>query len=97
MNREVREVSFSLEAFGIDAIQRAAYRFVDRMAVSLHVEGNRVRCELHMDSAGPASDELIREFQKEALDQQLREKIAAETESIRHLILAHAFSKTGLS
>jgi His-Xaa-Ser system protein HxsD len=39
---------------------------------------------------------VIQDFRKEVLDQHLRARIAKETESIRHLILAHAFSRTGL-
>jgi His-Xaa-Ser system protein HxsD len=38
----------------------------------------------------------VESFKKEVLDQDLRLKLKAETEPIRNLILAHAFSKTGL-
>ena len=48
----------------------------------------------------PRSDDsfakLIDDFKKEVLDQDLREKLKVETEPVRNLILAHAFSKTGI-
>jgi His-Xaa-Ser system protein HxsD len=96
MSSETRMVSLDAAAFTIDAAQKAAYRFIDRMAVSFQLDDRQIHCELLIDSKTSAVDDLIREFHKELLDQQLRQRIAAETESIRHLILAHAFSKTGL-
>jgi len=38
----------------------------------------------------------VHDFKKEVLDQHLREKIKAETDDIRNLILSVAFSSTGL-
>ena len=43
--------------------------------------------------ANPAE---IENLKKEVLDQELRHKLKAETEPVRNLIFAHAFSKTGL-
>lgn len=97
MSGEMREVVFDRQAYGIDAIQKAAYRFIDRMAVNFQVTDTQVRCEVSVDTGASTIDDVIHEFQKEVLDQHLRLKIASETESIRHLILAHAFSRTGLT
>ena len=44
----------------------------------------------------PEAREVIRSFKQELLDQELREHIADETAPVRTLILAQAFSKTGL-
>jgi His-Xaa-Ser system protein HxsD len=38
----------------------------------------------------------INRFKNEVLDQDLRQTIANETVTMRNVILAHAFSKTGL-
>ncbi len=92
-----REIDFDRQAFEIEAIQKAAYRFIDRMSVKFDVSETRIRCTLCLDSGGKDADGLVQNFHKEVLDQHLRMKIASETESIRHLILAHAFSRTGLA
>ncbi len=42
------------------------------------------------------AETILENFKKEVLDQDLREKIAKETEEVRNLILAHAFSKTSI-
>ena len=42
------------------------------------------------------SDELCSTIRNEVLDQDLRDTISRETASIRTLILANAFSNTGL-
>ncbi|MDR6411488.1 His-Xaa-Ser system protein HxsD [Paraburkholderia terricola] len=94
---ETREILFDRQVYAAEAIQKAAYRFVDRMAVNLHVTDTHVRCALFVNPEVGTPDDVIRDFQKEVLDQHLRLKIASETESIRHLILAHAFSRTGLT
>lgn len=39
---------------------------------------------------------VVHRLKKEALDQTLRTRIKKETEQVRNLILAHAFSKSGL-
>ncbi|WP_246794015.1 His-Xaa-Ser system protein HxsD [Burkholderia perseverans] len=91
------EIRFDRQVYSADAVQKAAYRFADRMAVNLQVTDTYVICAATIDSGVAAPDDVVRDFQKEVLDQNLRLKIAAETESIRHLILAHAFSKTGLT
>ena len=43
-----------------------------------------------------AHQAALDDFQTEVLDQNLREKIKLETAPTRNLILAHAFSRTGL-
>lgn len=96
VGNETREILFDRQVYAAEAIQKAAYRFVDRMAVNLSVTETHVRCAVFVDPEVGAPDDVIREFQKEVLDQHLRLKIASETESIRHLILAHAFSRTRL-
>jgi His-Xaa-Ser system protein HxsD len=92
-----REIDFDRQVFEIEAIQKAAYRFIDRMSVKFDVGETRIRCTLCLDAGEKDANGLVQNFHKEVLDQHLRMKIASETESIRHLILAHAFSRTGLT
>lgn len=89
-------VSFDPAAYSLDTIQRAAYRYIDKFSVSFNVREASIECTVHFDEGVGHHDALIQDFRKEVLDQHLRTRIANETESIRHLILAHAFSRTGL-
>jgi His-Xaa-Ser system protein HxsD len=90
-------VSFDASAYSADAIQRAAYRFSDRLSLDLRRTNGDFACTLLLsdDLAGQA-EEIIAEFRNEVLDQTLRERIRSETEGVRNLILALAFSNTGL-
>lgn len=92
-------VTFAREAnFDVEAIKRAAYRFSDRIVVEIVADGGEYFCKLrNLKPAEPASlESLADEFRNEVLDQDLRIKIAAETEGYRNLILSLAFSKTPL-
>lgn len=92
-------VTFALSAaFDPEALKRAAYRFSDRISVEItRTETEqvcllrKVRREVDFDL-----EQLANEFRNEVLDQDLRLKIAAETEGYRNLILSLAFSKTPL-
>ena len=88
---------FDAKLYEAEAIQKAAYRFIDRLAVSIELVNSQLICELRFDK--PLSkdqvDRLVQDFNKEVLDQQLRVRIKKETEQERNLILSLAFSRTG--
>lgn len=88
------EILLDVTAYSADAIQRAAYRFVDRFSFELEREGENFHCALCFpDDLDP---ETVAAFRTEVLDEVLRERIRAETEGVRNLILSLAFSKTTL-
>jgi len=91
-------VDIDLNAFNIDVIKRSAYRFSNKFAFDLSVDGHTARCTLiFSDGSLPqAIDASLTAFRKELLDQDLRQTIRRETEQVRNLILAHAFSQSGL-
>jgi len=91
------EVKFDLAVFSVDAVKAACYRFMDRFSPSIELRDGAICCLLQYDSKlAEASVLEIENLKKEVLDQELRLKVKNETEPIRNLILAHAFSKTGL-
>ena len=95
MNTET--VSFDSAAHSVDAVQRAAYRFSDRASFEVvDAEGTIAVTVWPKDEEGdlPA---LIGELRTEVLDQVLRERIRDETADVRNLVLALAFSRTGLA
>lgn len=93
--REETIVSFAAETASIDAIQRAAYRFSDRFSCELIPGAAEHLCKLNPVGDGETKD-IVGDFRTEVLDQMLRERIRVETEPIRTMILAHAFSRTGV-
>lgn len=92
------EIKFDSRLYSSESVKRALYRFTDRFAADIRQTDNEFVCTLHFaaDKSDVTKELDIMNFKKEVLDQDLREKIRAETESVRNLILAHAFSKTGL-
>jgi His-Xaa-Ser system protein HxsD len=92
------EVRFSSYTYNLETIKRAAYRFTGQLAFNFIPEKDSIACEITPLSLNePSEIELaISEFKNEVLDQDLRRTIAEETATVRNVILAHVFSKTGL-
>lgn len=91
-------VTFDDRVFSLMAIKKAAYAYLRTFSAEVTVQDHQISCQLVFT---PAVDETVRvriveDFKKEVLDQDLRERLKAETEAVRNVILAHAFSKTGL-
>ncbi|MFJ2681037.1 His-Xaa-Ser system protein HsxD [Pseudomonas sivasensis] len=79
-------------------LQKAAYRSINTLTVDITLDGGQFVCAL---SSNIGLDEqsflsAVQEFKKDALDYQLRHRLAVETQPIKNLILGLAFSKTGL-
>src|SRR5262245_15321373 len=92
---------FDSAAYTVDAVQRAAYRFSDRVSAEVRICGEDIECALTFVAAEAGAsrdsvDALVADFRTEVLDQVLRARIRAETEPVRNMILALAFSETGL-
>ena len=91
-------VSFDARVFSLAAVKKAAYRYIHEFAADISISGDEIKCVLLMTERADEQRTrcIVSEFRKEALDQDLRERLRAETEPVRNLILAHAFSRTGL-
>jgi His-Xaa-Ser system protein HxsD len=97
-NAHTATVIFDTRIFSVETVKKAAYKYLDRITVDFHIDGSILTCLLSF-RAGLSETErdlAIRDLKNEVLDQDLRERIKAETAAVRNLILAHAFSKTGL-
>jgi His-Xaa-Ser system protein HxsD len=94
----LREVAFDKAAFSLDVLKKGAYRFIDQFSTEFRNEEKVYTCVLRFgpNKSDESAERAVEEFRKEVLDQDLRASIKAETEPIRNLILAHAFSKTSL-
>jgi len=83
--------------YALEAVEKAAYRFIDRFAAVISTENDRIVIDFTFDENRAAdADKILADFKKELLDQNLRSKIKTETEEVRNLILAYTFSRTGL-
>lgn len=87
------EVWVDSRVYRLSAIKKAAYRLGDRSFVSIEAPaGDQIRVLLTPKNESMRGESLEGDFRNELLDQELREAIAEETERVRNLILAHAFS-----
>lgn len=92
------QLFFDKTCHSYDDVQRAAYKFIDRCSVVVSTVDGRIVCDVELDEKCSQSIGFIsQQIRKEVLDQTLRTRIKSETEDVRNLILAHAFSRTGLT
>lgn len=87
-------IEFGPNEFRAEAYKRAAYVMMDRVTCSIRTSDLRTICELELLSAAPSSN-IVRDFRREVLDQDLRISIETQTEPMRNLILGLAFSRVG--
>lgn len=85
---------FDLMLYRLAAIQKAAYRYSGHFDIRMEsVAPDRVRVELSAKLTPPAWPCDPASFPCEVLDQDLREKVAEDTKSVRDLLLAQTFSE----
>jgi His-Xaa-Ser system protein HxsD len=89
-------LSFDGAAASLDAVQRAAYRLSDRMSCDVVARDQTIEVTVHPSEDDADLGSLLGDFRNEVLDQVLRERIRSETAEVRNLVLALAFSRTGL-
>ena len=89
-------LAFDRATVDLDALQRSAYAVAAEMTVDIRVTGADYVCTLFPRRRDTTGDELRHRFRAEVNDQILRVRIAKETEALRNLVFALAFSQTGL-
>jgi len=89
-------VTFDESTVQLDALQRAVYAVADVMTVDITLSHGRFDCTLFARNRADDAGELEHRLRAEVIDQTLRLRIAAQTEPLRNLIFALAFSRTGL-
>ena len=87
---------FDQATVDLDALQRSAYAVAADMTVDIRLSEMDYVCTLFARDPG-ADDQLKHRFRAEVNDQILRARIAKETEPLRNLVFALAFSQTGLT
>ena len=89
-------LAFDQATVDLDALQRSAYAVAAEMTVDIRVCGADYVCTLFPRRQDATDEELKHRFRAEVNDQILRVRIAKETEPLRNLVFALAFSQTGL-
>ena len=88
-------VEFDRSAQGIGALREAAYRMIGDASCQIETKGVRHLCRLTPKGrprSGAMGEAALREhFLDLVTDENLREKIAAETSGVRNVSLALAF------
>jgi His-Xaa-Ser system protein HxsD len=87
---------FDQATVDLDALQRSAYAVAAVMTVDIRVSDADYVCTLFPRTGDTTDDELKHRLRAEVNDQILRARIAKETEPLRNLVFALAFSQTGL-
>jgi His-Xaa-Ser system protein HxsD len=94
-----RDEILDLRVYSPTAVKKAAYRSAARCTVVIgSPDGDRlpVRFVFRPGTAASAAHEAVCRFHEDLVDEDLRERLNAETAPLRGLILAHAFSRTDL-
>lgn len=87
-----------LAVYRLTALKKTAYRFSDRCAIQLRrIESSVAEVTLKCLDTAEDVDKTTDAFWIDLLDQELREQLADETQGIRSLLLAQAFSSVSLT
>jgi len=93
----VRLITVDVSVYGLRPLLKSAYLFTDRAFLHLQYRDEcTIEVRFRAKRSDADTDTIARDFLNDLIDQRLREMVAAETESTRDLILAHALSKTSL-
>lgn len=88
---------FDLAIYRLTAIQKAAYKYAGLFDIQIHpINDKNIRVTLNPKDETDGVSLQSSGFPNEVLDQELRECVRQETEGVRNLLLAHAFSSLSL-
>lgn len=85
------ELRFDVHVFSLETVKRALYRYQDKCSFDIQLKETDIVIAFES-----SIDDMMDRIKREVLDQDLRDTISKETTNVRHLILANAFSNTGL-
>lgn len=96
-DRALHRFEFDLRVFALETIQKAAYRYTGHYTVQFEsLIGDRVLVILSPLPQAAGKGPVTEDLPNEVLDQHLRQRVATETQPLRDLILAQAFSSLAL-
>ncbi|MEO8401039.1 MAG: His-Xaa-Ser system protein HxsD [Gammaproteobacteria bacterium] len=93
------DILIDLGLYSVTAVKKSCYKFTADCSIQINsINQNKLRLILTfpISTSIEVRNKLIADFHNELLDQDLREIISKEAESVRNLILAESFSKTSI-
>jgi His-Xaa-Ser system protein HxsD len=92
------ELRFDRAVFALDTVKRALYRLAHMASFDIQADEQDITVILYptMPVSDEAAETLCARIRQEVLDQDLRDTLSKETANLRNLILANAFSRSGL-
>lgn len=85
------------QLYSAEALFRASYAFTDRCYIFLREAGpSKVTVIFRKRQSPRALDSLVADFANELINQSLQVRLAAETKSVRDMIVAQAFREGDL-
>lgn len=79
-----------------DSVKETVYKFSDKFSTIIRKQDDLLVLDITFNSPETKWEDIKQEFEKELIDQSLRERIREETADIRRVILAHTFSQTSI-
>jgi His-Xaa-Ser system protein HxsD len=89
-------VHLQTSVYHLDDVAVAAHKLTGRAFVHISGSDARITCRMRPKSTMENLEHLAGDFVNEVLDQRLRRQLATQTEPVRALIIAQAFSRTNL-
>lgn len=92
----IQVVNFDAAIYGLNAIRKASCKFDGRFYVLIEQHNRMTEVRLIPKECRKSPSAVVGEFCNEVLDQELRERVAAEMVGIRRHLLAKALFTTPL-
>lgn len=89
-------LDFDAAVYSLRAVKMGAYQLADRLDCRIELQPDKIHVTAASRHRLLDLEALSAEFRSSVLDHELRRQIALETEPVRNLIIAHAFSATSL-
>jgi His-Xaa-Ser system protein HxsD len=90
---DAKIINFDSAVFSVESVQKAIYRMGNKISASISLDKNMIRVEVETIEKNAIIGEIFSELRQTVNDYSLRERISAETQEMRNLILSAAFSR----
>ena len=89
---DMQIINFDSAVFSVESVQKAIYRMGNKISACISLDKSMIRVEVETIEKNVIIDEIFSELRQTVNDYSLREKISAQTQEMRNLILSAAFS-----
>ena len=91
LEKENFQVVVDMALYAKEAVVAACYKFTDRFYIHQQTDGNMVNVMFESKDGNIISDEIVKQFCNELIDQQVRYNMNQQFGHIRDLIVEEAF------